>query len=167
MLERKLTSLQFLVLVRDVLEKEKTLRLCARGNSMRPFINDSDRLEITSVTGQSIYLGDIVVFSFAKDDSRNGKEPGQLLVHRVVRIRQAAQERQFLLHGDAMLHPDGWVVEANILGKVIAIQRSRASSSNCSWRYLNTFTTRLISLSIVIFLSAMKSVYRLLHKPAS
>lgn len=120
MAEIDLSSEQFLDLAAEILNQGSSLRFRARGVSMRPIIQDGDLLEIRPLDWGQIRRGDILLFRAS---------PRQSLVHRVVGIQRVAGAARFLLQGDAVLQPDGWIDPMQVLGRVERIERERMSTS--------------------------------------
>lgn len=100
-----------LPIAQEILAKGARLRFCARGESMLPFIQDSDVLTITPLFSSLPRLGEVV--AFVHPDSHN------FTVHRVIRARR----HQYLLKGDSVRTVDGWIHLCNILGRVISVER--------------------------------------------
>ncbi len=86
-----------------------TLRLRARGGSMRPFLLDGDLLVVRPTAAAEVRIGDVICY-----------EPpsGGLCLHRVV----AREERGFVTRGDALTYVEV-VPDAALLGLVIGRER--------------------------------------------
>jgi hypothetical protein len=86
-----------------------TLRVRARGGSMRPFLRDGDVLAVRPAAVAEIEIGDVICY-----------EPpsGGLRLHRVV----AREERGFVTRGDALTWVEV-VPHAALLGLVVARER--------------------------------------------
>jgi hypothetical protein len=100
-----------MVLMRAVTEKGIPFRFKARGFSMAPFINDSDVITVSPLTGSSPCLGDVVAFTHP--------QTGMLVVHRVVGKRNGS----YLIKGDNTVDYDGLVPRANIAARAIRVER--------------------------------------------
>ena len=98
-------------LVKDILSQGAECRFQANGHSMSPFIKDGDIVTVSPVLHSSPGIGDVVAFIH--------KETGRLLIHRVV----GKDGKSYLTRGDNTLEGDGSVHEANILGRVIKVER--------------------------------------------
>ncbi len=113
----KTTSLQELPnevlvdLIITVLEKGSAFRFQAKGGSMTPFIKDGDVITLESIQGKKILRGDVVAVI--------SPTPEKLRVHRVVRV----QKGQYSIKGDNASHLDGVLDAAQILGRVIQVER--------------------------------------------
>ena len=110
-----IASAEFESLARVVLSTGGTLKFCARGSSMRPWIRSGDKLEAYPVSPGAIRRGDVLL----------GSIHGRLVVHRVIKIRKPKDGGlEFLLRGDALAAADGWIKADQVLGKVSAVHRS-------------------------------------------
>jgi len=107
----------FAELSRAILGAGKSLRFQARGISMAPLVRDGDILTVEPVTAPQLGVGDLALF-------RRG--PEAVVAHRVIRIEAGPQGRRFLMQGDAVPHPDGWIAEEAIYGRVSALEREGA-----------------------------------------
>ena len=98
-------------LSRAVLERGAAFRFRAMGGSMHPMIQNGDVLTVAPLGCGTLSLGDVVEF----------RHPGHggLRVHRVVGRRNGA----YLVQGDGLTEPDGWIPRENILGRVTEITR--------------------------------------------
>jgi signal peptidase len=114
MLRIGLNGEEFASLARDVFSQGRSLRFKARGNSMRPFIQDGDVLEIFQPDEKDCRLGVILLCDFGE---------GHLVAHRLVRVEQVAGEQRLVLQGDAMPEQDGKLAGSQVLGRVVSIQR--------------------------------------------
>jgi len=106
-----LSGTKLLALARAVLERGASFRFRAVGTSMVPFIRSGDVLTLSPLRGRQPRVGDVIAFVHPVT--------GRMAVHRVVCARQAA----YLLRGDAVLEPDGWIRLEDILGRVTRIER--------------------------------------------
>jgi signal peptidase I len=97
-------------LMAAVLTTGAPFRFTASGFSMSPFIHDGDAITIAP-TPARIRYGDVVAFV--------NPFGGKLIVHRVVHISRDA----YLMQGDHALKPDGCVSRADIIGRVIRVER--------------------------------------------
>ena len=142
-------------LLRAVLDRGEPFRFEAPGFSMSPFIQDSDAITVSPLSGAAPRLGDVV--AFLRPDS------GKLIVHRVVGKRGDA----FLVRGDNAEEGDGLVPRANILGRVTRVERdgTRVYLGLGPERYLIAFLTRwgllrLLLLSMWPLVRPIVLVYR-------
>ena len=106
------TVLEFGELSAGMLQSGRSVRFRARGSSMAPLVRDGDNLLVEPVEVASLRLGDILLCSVQSD---------RVIVHRVVKRHGAGGK--FLVQGDRVRDPDGWVDSAHIFGRVIEIER--------------------------------------------
>ena len=104
----------FAALATEILGGGNTLRFRARGGSMWPFIRGGDCAEVQVADAASIRRGDVVLV-------RTGS--GRLLVHRVRWIGRAGEEVALWTQGDALAKPDPMIRAAQVLGRVVAVER--------------------------------------------
>jgi signal peptidase I len=109
--ELSLSGTAFITLLRAVLDKGVPFRFRATGFSMSPFIRDGDVLTVSPLSGRP-RLGDVVAFV--------KQEPGALAIHRVVGTGAGV----CLIRGDNSSRDDGYVPEANILGRITKVKRN-------------------------------------------
>lgn len=138
-------------LAAEILASGRAIHFRARGVSMRPCIRDGDLLEIQAVQAKDIRSGDILLINPVQR---------QLLVHRVTRTHSHKGQPRFLLQGDAVLQPDGWLTPDQVLGRVISIDR------NGRRLFLNTPSKHLSAILYSSILNTFKSIYRK-FKPSS
>jgi len=98
-------------LLRAVLDKGVPFRFRATGFSMSPFIRNGDVLTVSPLSGRP-HLGDVVAFV--------KQETGRLAIHRVV----GTGAGHCLIRGDNASRDDGYVPEANILGRITKVERN-------------------------------------------
>jgi len=109
--ELPLSATSLAVLLRAVLDKGKPFRFCARGYSMSPFVQDGDLVTVAPWSGDAPRMGDVV--ACLRPDT------GTLVVHRV--IGQVGDG--YLIQGDNTHWADGVVPRANLLGRVVRVER--------------------------------------------
>jgi signal peptidase I len=95
----------------EVLASSGTLRLRVTGSSMLPTVWPGNTLLIERANSEDVSEGDIVLF---------GRDR-RLFVHRVV--RKITEDSKILTRGDAMPRLDPPVVDRDLMGKVVFIQR--------------------------------------------
>lgn len=98
-------------LLQSVIHKGSSFRFCARGISMHPFIRDTDIVTIAPFRNNSPRLGDVVAFTYPKIN--------KLIVHRIVKRKGD----YFLIKGDNLPYADGLIHRANILGRIVKVER--------------------------------------------
>jgi hypothetical protein len=99
----------FAELMAAVLTRGAPFRFQASGFSMFPFIRDGDVITL-SPTPARLRFGDVVAFANPGND--------RLTVHRIVHIAR----HSYLMRGDNLPEPDGFVSYAGILGRVICVE---------------------------------------------
>ena len=108
------TATEFGALSAELLSKGNTVRFQAKGASMRPMVRDGDTLLIAPCPADDVQVGEIVLCS---------KEHDQVLVHRVLRKRLWQAGMQYLVQGDQVARPDGWIPRERIYGSLVEIER--------------------------------------------
>jgi len=114
------TSAAFAELSAEILQAGAALRFRARGASMAPLVRDGDVLLVRPVTPGAVRVGDVVLCTLGSG------APARVVVHRVVRRLAGPDGCQFMVQGDAVARPDGVIGEAQIYGRVTAIERDAA-----------------------------------------
>jgi len=109
--DRPLSGAALGELSRAVLERGVSFRFRALGGSMYPLIENGDVLTVAPLGRRALSPGDVVEFVHPGH--------GGLRVHRVVGRRNGA----YLVQGDGVTEPDGWIPRENILGRVTEITR--------------------------------------------
>ena len=92
-----------------------SIRFRAGGQSMHPTIRDGETITVEPIAPEKIRRGDIVLYR-----SRDG-----VIAHRVVRIERRGAALVFTPRGDAMPACDAPITAAEILGRVVAVERSQ------------------------------------------
>jgi hypothetical protein len=108
------TSAAFAELSTALLRDGKAVRFRAHGTSMQPLVRDGDVLLVQPVDLHSVRAGDIVLC---------GREPGAVVVHRVLRRLPGRDGHDFLLQGDQVARPDGLIAAAQVYGRLVSIER--------------------------------------------
>lgn len=114
-----LTPLKFVKICTELLRQGYQFKFKAPGDSMYPTICDGDLITVEQKKPSDVCVGDIILYHH-----ENG-----VVAHRVINI-QAPQssvpstQHLFLLRGDAAIKDDAPVGSAQILGKVVAIERN-------------------------------------------
>ncbi len=128
------TAVEFGDLAADLLKMGKQVRFRATGSSMHPLVRDGDTLLIAPCQPFSIRPGEILLCAGAQQC---------VVVHRVIRCKGSRNNRQFLIQGDQVLWPDGWIDASRIYGRLEEIERDGK-------RFNTTGPFRLLSLLIVM-----------------
>ncbi len=108
-----LNGADFRKLASQILHRGNGLRFQANGESMQPFIHDSDTIEVAPLDEKSVKPGEVVLLETSD---------GKLLAHRVINHRRRGGKDMILLKGDACAMPDGWFGRENILGRVVMVE---------------------------------------------
>lgn len=137
--------------LRAVLSKGVSFRFRAKGFSMSPCISDGDVVTVAPLSGRALRLGDTVAFINLHAD--------KLAVHRIV----GRQGDAFLVKGDNAPAADGLIRRADILGRVIGVERGGRRVSlglgpeKLAIALLNRYG---ILMTLLILLSRARSVLR-------
>ena len=110
--ELQLSGPDLIELLRAVLDKGAPFRFRAKGFSMSPFIKDDDVITVSPLTDDSTRYGDVVAFI--------RPEMKKLVIHRVV----GKKGEYFHIKGDNITYTDELIPVANILGRVIRVERN-------------------------------------------
>lgn len=141
----KCSSLEFIKLSKNILDKEAYLRFLAKGRSMYPTIRDGDIVNIESVKKREIRLGDVVFY-------RNNEE--RMVMHRVIKKRMYSNRVVFITRGDANRDEEE-VFLNQILGRVRILERKgRKTDITQGWGKLSS----LISSSFFYLLIKFRRV---------
>lgn len=115
----------------SLIKKNASIRFRAKGFSMRPFIQDGDRITVSPLQNSPVKVGDVVLYKTAD---------GQAIVHRVIRKTTIDSKAVFFIKGDAAFGQSENVDAEMVLGRVAAIER------NGRKRKLDTKLYRIIGL---------------------
>lgn len=99
-------------LVKEFTQKGKKIRFKAKGNSMIPFIKDSDIITISPYTDRQPLPGDIVAYL--------NRKTNRLVVHRLIKL----SKRSFIAKGDNCFNKDDAHGKNSIMGHVSHINNS-------------------------------------------
>lgn len=113
------------VLGQELLERGHLVRLRVRGQSMRPAIRDGQVLWLSPATVSSLQRGDVVLYVQAT---------GRPIIHRIVHRRYSAGEWHFFIAADYASVAGEWVLAAQVLGRVVALERAGRRISLEGWR---------------------------------
>jgi hypothetical protein len=109
-----LNRANFRYLADEILKNGHKVRFQVSGESMQPFIQDGDILEIAPLAGKRIKPGEIMLVDAGSE---------RLLVHRVIKTSHSEVYTEFLVKGDNSSSPDGWFRMENFLGRVEIVLR--------------------------------------------
>jgi hypothetical protein len=102
---------------------------------MQPLLRDGDCLLVQPVQARRIRVGDVVLCSTQADC---------IVAHRVLRRLPGPDGYTFLVQGDQVAQPDGWIPQRQVYGRVTAIERAGVHI------YLNRLVMRALSLLAVL-----------------
>ena len=94
------------------LEKNAFFRFQVKGFSMSPFIRDGDIVTISPLSGKRSVFGNAVAFIHPCAE--------KLIIHRVIKNFP----EHYLIKGDSLFYPDGFIPKKNLLGVVSKIERN-------------------------------------------
>jgi signal peptidase I len=98
----------------DLLRHGHSVRFRATGESMHPTIRAGDAITVQPVVPSDLRYADIMLYRTERS----------VLAHRVVgRLKAAGARGAFLVRGDACMDCDEPVAEAQVLGKVVTVER--------------------------------------------
>jgi signal peptidase len=151
---RKIAHLRdtdLLELSKDILGKGKSIRFQAKGWSMRPFIRDGDFIVVSPVEYSLIKTGDVVFYLTAKNKA---------LVHRVIKKSKKDKDDRItmFIKGDATFSTPEKTDTQNVLGKVVAVERSGRK------KRLDTKLYQLAGLLLAVISPYSQWTYPLLSK---
>jgi hypothetical protein len=110
--------------VADLLSQGVRVRFRASGASMAPTITDGDTITVEPVAPARLRRGDVVLV----------RRRGAVVAHRLVaRRRKPDGELDLLLRGDAADGDDAPVLAADVLGRVVEVERAGGRSRPSSW----------------------------------
>ncbi len=109
-----LNGTEFQALAEQLLAEGHRVRFQASGESMQPFIQDKDILEVAPLEGKRIKPGDVLLVETGE---------GRLLAHRVVKISRNNGTTFYVTRGDGCITTDGRFRLENILGRVETVER--------------------------------------------
>jgi signal peptidase I len=140
MSERTLSGPAFNELIQAFLQNGHPFRFQAKGFSMFPFIREGDFITISPFKSSSPRLGDVVAF--------HPPETQKLFIHRVIWKKGDSS----LIRGDNAPSADGFLPRANILGRVIRLERNgkRVYLGSGPERYLIALSNRVNLLSPLV-----------------
>lgn len=109
--EKDLSSRALAELLAAVLKKDCFFRFKAKGFSMYPFIKDDDAITVSSLSKQSLCLGDIIAAYNVATDT--------FIVHRLIK----KNVNYCVLKGDNNPEPDEKLKMTELIGRVTCIER--------------------------------------------
>lgn len=149
--EKSINNDDLVNLMVNVFQKGGSLRFCASGASMWPFIRNGDIITLMPSRKKNLENGDIVAFV---SDNNN-----KLTIHRII----AKRDNSYLIKGDNTSSPDGWVQNEKILGVVAEIEHNgRIVSYIGIIKGLISYTSRVNLLQI--FTRMARKIFLLIIK---
>ena len=104
----------FLEVSADLLSRGYSVRFRPGGHSMSPTIRDGEAVTVEPIDARDVRRGDIILY-------RHGRK---VTAHRVVEVRRGEREPPvFVTRGDASAACDDPVAAAQVLGRVVAVER--------------------------------------------
>ena len=111
----------FISLSAELLSLGYGVRFRTKGTSMRPAIRDGETIIVEPVSPADVKRGDVI---FCRTDDG-------VIAHRVVSVKRRAS---FILRGDAMQSCDEPVSAAQVLGRVVSVERDGRSIAVAGYR---------------------------------
>ena len=105
------SNINFKDLLEAMLSEGAKVTFSASGFSMFPFIVEGDLLTISALEGAGLKVGSVVAFKRPQEKS--------VVVHRIV----GRTKDSFLLKGDNVSGPDGYLTRSDLLGFVSKVER--------------------------------------------
>lgn len=107
-------ALRFIHVLEELLREGHPVRFRAPGWSMHPTIRNGEIITVAPLGRSPVRVGDVVLY-------RRGRAA---IAHRVIRVRSASgRSVGFVLQGDAAPSCDRPIELAQVLGRVLAIER--------------------------------------------
>jgi signal peptidase I len=149
-------ALHFIHVIEELLSGGHSVRFRAPGWSMHPTIRNGEIITVVPIGESPIQVGDIVLY-------RRGRAA---VAHRVIRVQSASgRSGAFVLRGDAALSCDRPIQLAQVLGRVMAIERDgrgvRLDHMRSGWPGVFRYMLRVAA---AVRMSAARIVYRTHHK---
>jgi signal peptidase I len=108
-------GIKFETLADEILAENNQIRFSVKGFSMYPTIRNGDVIEVHRNHLNSLKNGDIIL-------SRHND--GLLRAHRIIKVQRVNSITQITTRGDSQIKPDGAVTLKQIIGQVVAVERS-------------------------------------------
>lgn len=114
-IEKRIVNNEWEGVVSSLLKKTESVYVDIGGDSMLPVILKGDKVEIKLIGTEEIGEKDIVL---CKSPNRS------VALHRIIKISQDKDGKDlYLLKGDFLRYPDGWISQEDIYAKVVSIKR--------------------------------------------
>lgn len=137
---------EFLELSKEVLDRAIRVKFRVKGESMYPVLLDGDIIEVKQVDSTEIKPGDLIFASIPL---------AKPITHRVIKKRLENGRWVFITAGDANCYFYENIYAENVLGKIIAIERSgeRVILDNRFRSYRELYYIRFLLLKKMIYLT--------------
>src|SRR5436309_1432713 len=128
----------------ELMRRGNRVRFRAIGASMQPTIEDGELITVAPVEPAAVKRGDILLYQGVRG----------VIVHRVVAITGSAkrEDLSYLLRGDASVSSDDPVRPAQVLGRVVAMQRAGRRIDLTSRRAIWLHAVRLCAAPVTRWL---------------
>jgi len=132
-------------LVRDVASDGRAVEIPVRGSSMRPMLQDGDRVRLAAVTEVNVRLGDVVL----------RVAPSGPIIHRVVGWWPSRNGWRILTKGDGACRLDPPLPPGRLVGRVVALVRgSDVRQLDGMWMRVRARSRALLSLIVGLIVEA-------------
>ena len=107
------------VAIQGVIQKKGFIDLPSLGNSMYPLIKEGDICRFVTCNFAHLTEGDILLYHLN----------GELVAHRLIEKMDVEGNVFFQCKGDTNLGKDQWVMEKDVIGKLLYIKRNKRVTS--------------------------------------
>jgi len=106
-------TIDYTHLSESMLSSNTHIKIRVAGDSMSPVLRTGDTIYVEPVMAERVSVGDILVY----------KTEGTMVAHRLVRILRSNDKCMFLTKGDTFPHVDTPLREADLIGRVYAVEK--------------------------------------------
>jgi len=133
---------ELLKLLQEVLEKGNCLRFQALGSSMFPFIRPGDIITAKPISPENLTVGQVLFYY--KD--------GIFFAHR---LKEGSSNSHMMTRGDNLPFNDNFITPAEVLGKIVMIERNgkKIDMESGLMRLVNWTIARIPIYRIIRFMS--------------
>jgi signal peptidase I len=103
----------FLEISLGLLNQGCCVRFRPGGQSMHPAIKDGEAVLVEPVKPAEVHKGDVILYRFERG----------VIAHRVKRIKRSDSGTFFITQGDSSFTEDAPVPQADLLGRVVSVER--------------------------------------------
>jgi signal peptidase len=128
------------LLIRTI-RKYGWMDLPSNGTSMYPFIQKGNVCRFVSFNSKEVKKGDILLYH---------SPSGQLIAHRLLRVKEKNNQFFFELKGDTNLCNDGPILQEQIIGKLVIVNKEKKQI------YMDDFSSVFWSFIITTFPNVSK-----------